>query len=97
MYTSSYDCTIREMSFTAGISREVYSFDGDLPSSFDLDPAGYVMWLTDSEGWLTHLDMREDKSRARSYQLSKAKIGCVSINPVDTHLLATASNDQHVK
>ncbi|KAG5650769.1 hypothetical protein H0H81_011108 [Sphagnurus paluster] len=77
VFTSSYDCSIRSLSFTTGISRQVYSTsDGTLISSFDLSPEGNEMWLSDSAGGITHLDLREgSKSKTRWYGLSDQKIG----------------------
>ena len=97
LYTSAYDCTVRSLDFTSGVSREVYSTDDSVISSIDLPPTGNEMWMSDALGGLTHLDLREDKSKARWYQLSDQKIGSVSINPVDTHFLLTASNSRILK
>ena len=68
-----------------------------LISSFDLVPSGHEMWISDAIGGLTHLDLREDKSRARWYQLSDQKIGSVSINPRRPEFLVTASNSRSLK
>ncbi|KAI0065378.1 WD40 repeat-like protein [Artomyces pyxidatus] len=97
VYTSAYDCTIRSLSFTSGVSREVFSTDDVLVTSFDIPPASHEMWVSDTSGGLTHLDLREDKSRARWYQLSEQKIGCVSVNPVNPAFLVTASNSRSLK
>ncbi|KAI0341807.1 WD40 repeat-like protein [Trametopsis cervina] len=97
VYTSSYDCTIRSTSFVSGISREVFDNDGIAIQSFDLTPSGHELWFSDKSGGVTHLDLREDKSKARWYQLSADKIGCVSINPVDPMFLLTASNSRALR
>lgn len=68
-----------------------------LISSIDLTPKGNEMWISDSLGGLTHLDLREDDSKARWYQLSDQKIGSVSINPVNPNFLLTASNSRVLK
>ncbi|CAL1704956.1 unnamed protein product [Somion occarium] len=94
VYTSSYDCTVRSLSFTSGISREIYSAEDALISSIDLTTTGHEMWISDAAGGTIHLDLREAKSRARRYQLSDQKIGSVSINPVVNHLILTASNSR---
>ncbi|GBE82037.1 WD40 repeat-like protein [Sparassis latifolia] len=97
VYTSSYDCTIRRLSFTSGISREIFSTDEVLISSIDLPPTGNEMWISDALGGVTHLDLRQDKSKARWYQLSDQKIGSISVNPTNTHFLVTASNSRSLK
>jgi hypothetical protein len=98
VYTSSYDCTVRHLSFTTGTSREVFhTGDGDLASAVELAPAGHAMWIANGRGWLTHADLREPAHSAVSFQLAEDKVGCVSVNPVDTHLLLTASNDRTVR
>ncbi|KAI9466345.1 WD40 repeat-like protein [Lactarius psammicola] len=97
VYTSAYDSTVRSLSFTSGISREVYAMDKVLITSMDLPPASHEMWLSDAEGWITHLDLREDKSKHRAYQVSDQKIGCVSVNPTNPAFILTASNNRSLK
>ncbi|KAJ3558674.1 hypothetical protein NM688_g783 [Phlebia brevispora] len=97
LYTSAYDCTIRSLDFTSGVSREEYFMEDTLICSIDLPPSGNEMWISDAGGGLTHLDLREDKSKARWYQLSDQKIGSVSINPVDPNFVLTASNSRVLK
>ena len=97
VYTSSYDCTIRTVSFPTGVSREIFSTEETLISSIDLTPTGHEMWISDAVGGLTHLDLREDKSKARWFGLSDVKIGTVSINPRDPCFLLTASNSRVLK
>ncbi|GJE95189.1 WD40 repeat domain-containing protein [Phanerochaete sordida] len=94
VYTSSYDGTIRTTSFVSAISTELYHDENALPTTIDLPPHGHEMWIADSNGGVTHLDLRQDKSKARWYQLSEDKIGCLSVNPVETHFLLTTSNSR---
>ncbi|EKM55479.1 uncharacterized protein PHACADRAFT_208996 [Phanerochaete carnosa HHB-10118-sp] len=94
VYTSSYDGTIRTTSFVSSISTEILYNENALPTTMDLPPHGHEMWIADSNGGVTHLDLREDKSKARWYQLSEDKIGCLSVNPVVTNLLLTTSNSR---
>lgn len=92
--TSSYDGTIRTTDFVSGISKELAYTEDYLPSSVDLVPNGYELWMSDSGGGVQHLDMRE-RSRSRRWQLTeKEKIGCISVNPIAPHLLLTASNNR---
>ncbi|KAL0565950.1 hypothetical protein V5O48_016065 [Marasmius crinis-equi] len=100
VYTSSYDCTVRALSFTTGVSREIFtSEDGILVCSVDLTPSGNEMWISDTAGGLTHLDLRQPKSKARWYGVAevKQKIGCVGVNPIRPHFLATASLSRAMK
>ncbi|KAH9952172.1 WD40 repeat-like protein [Amylocystis lapponica] len=97
VFTSSYDCTIRSLSFTTGIAQEIYSTEDVLISSIDLNPNGHELWVSDANGGLTHLDIREDRSKAKWYQLSDQKIGSVSINPTNPRYLVTASNSRALK
>ncbi|KAH8116932.1 WD40 repeat-like protein [Phellopilus nigrolimitatus] len=78
VFTSAYDCTIRNTSFTSGLSREVFAITDTLISSFDLPPTGNEMWISDADGGLTHLDLRQDKAHARRWALSGQKIGCLN-------------------
>jgi WD repeat-containing protein 76 len=68
-----------------------------LITSMDMPPASHEMWLSDAEGWLTHLDLREDKSKRRAYQVSDHKVGSVSVNPIQPTFLVTASNNRSLK
>ncbi|KAH9934672.1 WD40-repeat-containing domain protein [Fomitopsis serialis] len=84
VYTSSYDCT-------------VFSMDDALITCIDLPVTGSEMWISDAEGGLTHLDLREDKSKARWFQVSNEKVGSVSVNPTAPHYLVTASNSRAMR
>ncbi|KAJ4475167.1 WD40-repeat-containing domain protein [Lentinula edodes] len=97
VYTSAYDCTIRALSFTSGVSREIFTNDETLICSMDLVPNGHEMWISDAAGGVTHLDLRQDKSKAKWYQLSDQKIGCVSVNPSRPDFLLTASNSKELR
>ncbi|KIY43382.1 WD40 repeat-like protein, partial [Fistulina hepatica ATCC 64428] len=98
VYTSAYDCTIRSLTFTSGVSREIFAVDERvLISSLDLTPDGREMWLSDANGGVTHLDLRLGRSSARTFYLSDQKIGCVSINSTHTNLLLAASNSRSLK
>jgi len=55
------------------------------------------MWVADVDGGVTHLDLREEKTRKRRYGLSDHKIGAISLNPTDPNFLLTASNSRVVK
>ncbi|KAJ1309950.1 hypothetical protein OPQ81_006709 [Rhizoctonia solani] len=95
--TSSYDGTIRTTDFVSGVSKELAYTEDYLPSSVDVVPNGYELWMSDSGGGIQHLDMRVP-SRSRRWQLTeKEKIGCVSVNPVAPHLLLTASNNRTMR
>jgi len=91
-----YDGTIRRLSFVSGISQEIFSSE-HLITSMDLPVGGHEMWISDSSGGLTHLDLREPKDKACRYSLSAAKIGTVSINPTSPHFLLMASNSRELK
>lgn len=98
LYTSSYDCTVRSLSFVSGTSKEIYANEeGNLISSIDLPPTGYELWISDNSGGVTHVDLRQRSSKSRRYGLSDHKIGTVSVNPTRTHFLLTASNSRLIK
>jgi hypothetical protein len=71
--------------------------DGTLISSIDLTPSGHEMWISDSRGGATHMDLRESKNKPQWYGLADTKIGCISINPTRPHFLLTASNNRSLK
>ncbi|KAJ6547617.1 WD40-repeat-containing domain protein [Mycena capillaripes] len=97
IYTGSYDCTIRSLSFTSGVSREIFSIEDTLISSFDLTPSGHEMWISDALGGVWHRDLRQDKSTTIRYGLSDQKIGCISVNPIRPNFILTASNSRSLK
>ncbi|SJL00456.1 related to WD repeat-containing protein CNI03070 [Armillaria ostoyae] len=97
VYTSAYDCTIRNLSFTTGVSRQIFSSDETLLCSIDLTPTGNEMWVSDAAGGLTHLDLRQHQSKGTWYGLSDQKIGCVSVNPARPEFVLTASNSRSLK
>ncbi|KAF9483761.1 WD40 repeat-like protein [Pholiota conissans] len=98
IYTSSYDCSIRSLSFVSGTSKEIYSTeDNNIICSFDQPATGQEMWISDGSGGVSHLDLREDKTHVRRYELSEVKIGSVSVNPTRPHFLLTASNSRVIK
>ncbi|KAL1676964.1 WD40-repeat-containing domain protein [Schizophyllum commune] len=98
IYTTSYDCTLRSLSFESGVSREVYTAEGGaLLSSVDMPPAGNEMWISDAVGGVVHLDLREARGKARYFGLSNDKIGAVSVNPSRPNFLAAGSNDRTVR
>ncbi|KAG6371875.1 WD40-repeat-containing domain protein [Boletus reticuloceps] len=97
LYTTSYDCTVRQLTFVSGVSRQIYSSSDVLISSLELTPSGHEMWISDVSGGATHLDLREGPSHTRWYGLSDQKIGSVSINPTSPHLILTASNSRSLK
>ena len=71
--------------------------DNVLVTSMDIPPASHEMWLSDDEGWVTHRDLREDKSKQRAYQLSDQKIGSLSVNPTNPAFILTSSNNRTLK
>jgi len=80
------------------VSREIYaSEDRVLITHADLTPSGHEMWISDAIGGATHLDLREEKFKARRFGLSDHKIGCISINPSYPNLILTASNNRTLK
>ena len=98
VYTSSYDCTIRQTFFNSGISTKLFALDNIPISAFDFTKNGHELWISDTKGGVTHLDMRADRHEARRFQLSvKEKIGCVSLNPVDDWSLLASCNDRSLK
>ncbi|KAH9901093.1 WD40 repeat-like protein [Cubamyces lactineus] len=97
VFTSAYDCSIRNLSLTSGMSTEVYATDGVLLTSIDLPPHGHEMWISDALGGVTHMDLRAHRSHAKRYELSTQKIGSVSVNPTRPYFLVTASNSRELK
>ncbi|KAK0503322.1 WD40-repeat-containing domain protein [Armillaria luteobubalina] len=97
VYTSAYDCTIRNLSFTTGVSRQIFSSDETLLCSMDLTPTGSEMWVSDAAGGVTHLDLRQHQSKSTWYGLSDQKIGCVSVNPARPEFVLTASNSRSLR
>ena len=82
----------------SGTSKEVYANDdGFLITSIDLPHTGQQIWVADSSGGATHLDLRAGNNRTRRYKLSDQKIGSISVNPTRDNFILTASNSRLVK
>ncbi|CAG8762511.1 13577_t:CDS:2, partial [Acaulospora colombiana] len=62
---NAYDCTIRWTSFTSGVSKEVYAVEDTLISGFDFTSSGQEMYISDTKGGVTHLDLRASRHEAR--------------------------------
>ncbi|GAA6026826.1 hypothetical protein JCM8097_005887 [Rhodosporidiobolus ruineniae] len=101
VYSSSYDNTIRSHHFERGISEEV--IDGDLYEddglihSFDFDPTGNEVWASDNDGGLLFRDLRAPMDTVKRWNLDKWKIGCVTINPANPGLAATAHLKRYMR
>lgn len=86
LYSSSYDSTVRELNFETKQSTEVLagnalSAEEILFSAFEFANEGREIWCSDNSGGLSHRDLREVKQKARRWEVSKKKIGCVSLCP----------------
>ncbi|GAA5896765.1 hypothetical protein JCM5296_002996 [Sporobolomyces johnsonii] len=94
IYSSSYDATVRVHDFTTGTSEEVLDcdefVDEGLIHTFDFDPTGNEIWASDGEGGLMWRDLRQSKDKTKRWQIDKAKVGCISINPANPTLAATS-------
>ncbi|GJN88393.1 hypothetical protein Rhopal_001359-T1 [Rhodotorula paludigena] len=96
VYSSCYDHTLRVQHFDgSGISEEVLDarqFDTDDPMlhSFDFDPTGNELWAVDHDGGLIWRDLRMAKDKAKRWNIDRYKVGCISINPANPNLIATA-------
>lgn len=99
VYTSSYDSTIRRTPFNIEEkhSQEIFAMDRILINSFDVSPTGNEIWASDELGGISHIDIRENKSKARRWQLSDKKTGCVSVNPTHPNMLLVSSNSRILK
>ncbi|BEI90683.1 uncharacterized protein CcaverHIS019_0307530 [Cutaneotrichosporon cavernicola] len=102
LYSSSYDCSLRKLDFATCVSTEQFAFDDDdmLITHFDLTPSGQEAWLVDKNGGISHCDFREGGERRRWVVQEggrAAKLGGVSVNPLQPHLICTAGNDQHLR
>ncbi|WVR07792.1 hypothetical protein IAU60_004835 [Kwoniella sp. DSM 27419] len=105
LFSSSYDCSLRHLSFSSLKSTELFAFSNEdmLITHFDLVPTGQEAWIADKNGGISHCDFRESKrERERRRWIVQdqgraAKIGGLSVNPLMPHLLVTACNDQHLR
>ncbi|WVR00348.1 hypothetical protein IAU59_007491 [Kwoniella sp. CBS 9459] len=105
LFSSSYDCSLRHLSFSTLKSTELFAFSNEdmLVTHFDLTPSGQEAWIADKNGGLSHCDLRESKrERERRRWIVQeegraAKIGGLSVNPLMPHLIVTACNDQHLR
>lgn len=86
LYTASYDCSLRAISFSDCVSRELFSMPDEdmLITHFDLAPDGNQAWIADKNGGISHADFREGKLGGRRRWVVSgeraAKLGGLSIN-----------------
>lgn len=88
LYTASYDCSLRRFDLATATSTEIFATPDDdaLFNQFDLTPDGNQIWISDSDGGMNHLDMREGKHIRRRYVIAESlsaagkKVGGFSIN-----------------
>ncbi|GAA6011581.1 hypothetical protein JCM11491_004695 [Sporobolomyces phaffii] len=94
IFSSCYDMTLRSHDFETGMSEEVIDADHEeydgLLHSFDFDPTGNEIWASDGAGGLHWRDLREPIEKAKRWNIDRAKVGCISINPARPDLAATA-------
>ncbi|GAA5947421.1 hypothetical protein JCM3765_001671 [Sporobolomyces pararoseus] len=94
IYSSCYDSTLRSHDFETGISQEVIDADSDdydgLLHSFDFDPTGNEIWASDGGGGLHWRDLRTPIGEAKRWNIDRAKVGCISLNPARPSIAATA-------
>ncbi|KAH9814193.1 WD40-repeat-containing domain protein [Melampsora americana] len=103
VYTSSYDSTIRELNFETKQSTEILagnnlSSDEMLFSAFEFANEGREMFCSDNSGGISHRDLREPKEKAKRWEVSKKKIGCVSLSPIsDNRWAVTAGLNREMR
>ncbi|CAK9780454.1 unnamed protein product [Cutaneotrichosporon oleaginosum] len=102
LYSTSYDCSLRKLDFATCVSTEQFAFEDEdmLITHFDLTPSGKEAWLVDKNGGISHCDFRERSERRRWVVQGEGragKLGGISVNPLQPHLICTASNDKHVR
>ncbi|GAA5904023.1 Cmr1p [Sporobolomyces salmoneus] len=94
IYSSCYDKSLRSHDFETGTSEDVIDADDEeydgLLHSFDFDPSGNEIWATDGAGRLHWRDLRTPIAESKFWNIDKAKVGCISINPARPTLAATA-------
>ncbi|SPO05515.1 related to Pas7p [Cephalotrichum gorgonifer] len=101
VFSASYDSSIRKLDIAKSVSVQVYAPADpteDAPiSAIDMassDPN--LIYFSTLQGVVGRHDLRDPKKTDQWY-LSQQKIGGFSLNPLNPHLLATASLDRTVK
>lgn len=74
------------------LTAQDYDSGEALLSSLDFSPTGREMWLSDNLGGVYHLDLRAStrRDRARRWELSHNKIGCLSLCQANENHFVTA-------
>ncbi|KAF2147291.1 uncharacterized protein K452DRAFT_240645 [Aplosporella prunicola CBS 121167] len=103
LFSASYDSSIRKLDLNKGVAVEVYApadKSEDAPLSGVDVATPNVIYFTTLDGAFGIHDVRAPSGKSNGtqiFQLSEKKIGGFSMNPVNQHLLATASLDRTVK
>lgn len=91
LYSSAYDCSIRRLSLHTGQTQEIFAYPNAdaITTWFDFVPQTRdEIWLTDSEGGVGFLDLREGKGVRRRWDVSSnvkgslggRKVGTIAVN-----------------
>lgn len=106
--TGAYDGSVRQLDLTSGISSEVLVLPQDrdaLICSMQCAPDGYSVWASDIGGRIFHRDIRTpmsingdgEDSSLDMYHCHERKIGGISLNQAQPHLICTASLDKTMR
>lgn len=53
--------------------------------------------VSDNRGGVMHADLREDKKKHRRWKVAENKVGCISLNPANENMFATAHLNRDVR
>lgn len=96
LYSSSYDGSLRCLDVSSGRAVESYvSEAGSLLTSVDLSSDGNVVTFATVDGDVGIQDVRSRSCQL--HHLHEKKVGTVSFNPANPHMLVTASLDRTMK
>ncbi|KAF9583590.1 hypothetical protein BGW38_009103 [Lunasporangiospora selenospora] len=101
LFTTSYDGSVRYLDLGKQQFIESYvaaSDASDHLGSISITSKGQEYWFADNDGAVTLKDIRTPKDDMVMRKiLHEKKVGCVNVNPIHSHLIATSSLDRTMK
>ncbi|OMH85268.1 DNA damage-binding protein CMR1 [Zancudomyces culisetae] len=104
VYTTGYDGSIRQLdlSHPTGFVELLSLADDPMIVCMDLQFKGQqrgnspLVWFSTVSGVCGYVDPRK-QNHAVTHQFHEKRIGCVSVHPTDSNIVATSSNDRSIK
>lgn len=101
LYSASYDGSVRSLELKTGKSGDVLDLEAKKNASVGVsdvaNPQPHLLYASTLCGHLIRKDLRTKSTEYETLILGEKKIGGFSVDPINTHLLATGSLDRSMR